>query len=105
MGSDQKRAILAVVLSGLILFGWQYFFSTKTDGQNISQTNVQDNPVSHSTALDHQKSNENNQLKQIENPVEEVLITLSSGEMSFTLDNFLSVKEAFFSNTDNSLKT
>lgn len=27
MGSEQKNALLAVVLSGLILFGWQYFFA------------------------------------------------------------------------------
>lgn len=29
MGSEQRNAILAVVLSGLILFGWQYFFVPK----------------------------------------------------------------------------
>lgn len=27
MGSEQKNALLAVILSGLILFGWQYYFS------------------------------------------------------------------------------
>lgn len=27
MGSEQKNALMAVVLSGLILFGWQYFFA------------------------------------------------------------------------------
>ena len=41
MGSDQKRAIFAVVLSGLILFGWQYFFapevSTITDSTSSSE--------------------------------------------------------------------
>jgi YidC/Oxa1 family membrane protein insertase len=31
MKDDQKRAFLAVFLSGLILFGWQYFFAPKTD--------------------------------------------------------------------------
>jgi len=29
MGSEQKNAVLAVVLSGIILFGWQYFFVPK----------------------------------------------------------------------------
>ena len=29
MGSDQKRAILAVVLSGIVLFSWQAFFAPK----------------------------------------------------------------------------
>jgi YidC/Oxa1 family membrane protein insertase len=27
MGSEQRNALIAVVLSGLILFGWQYYFS------------------------------------------------------------------------------
>lgn len=27
MGSEQKNALMAVILSGLILFGWQYFFA------------------------------------------------------------------------------
>ena len=27
MGSEQKNALFAVVLSGLILFGWQFYFS------------------------------------------------------------------------------
>lgn len=27
--SDQKRAFLAVLLSGVVLFGWQYYFSSK----------------------------------------------------------------------------
>lgn len=29
MGSEQRNALLAVLLSGLILFGWQYFFVPK----------------------------------------------------------------------------
>ncbi|MES2528366.1 MAG: membrane protein insertase YidC [Bdellovibrionota bacterium] len=29
MGSEQRNALLAVVLSGLILFGWQYYFVPK----------------------------------------------------------------------------
>ena len=46
MGSDQKRAILAVVLSGIILFGWQYFFAPKhlpkdaTVMENTSKTSA-----------------------------------------------------------------
>ena len=27
--NDQKRAFIAVLLSGLVLFGWQYFFASK----------------------------------------------------------------------------
>lgn len=31
MGSDQKRAILAVILSGIVLFSWQAFFAPKVE--------------------------------------------------------------------------
>jgi len=42
--SDQKRAILAIVLSLVVLLGWQYFFSPKT----ASNTPVS-NPISFSS--------------------------------------------------------
>ena len=29
LNSDQKRAFVAVLLSGIVLFGWQYFFAPK----------------------------------------------------------------------------
>ena len=29
MASEQKNALIAVVLSGAILFGWQYYFAPK----------------------------------------------------------------------------
>ncbi len=32
MDSEQKRAFIAVALSGLILFGWQYFYGNKNSG-------------------------------------------------------------------------
>jgi len=37
MYSDQKRALLAVLLSGLVLFGWQYYMSPNT-AQNPNDT-------------------------------------------------------------------
>jgi YidC/Oxa1 family membrane protein insertase len=42
MDGDQKRAFLAVVLSGAILFGWQYFFAPKPQPvqQPIGRTQV-----------------------------------------------------------------
>ncbi len=35
MGSEQKNALLAVILSGLILFGWQYYFAPKTQNAEV----------------------------------------------------------------------
>jgi YidC/Oxa1 family membrane protein insertase len=37
MGSDQKNAFMAIILSGLILFGWQAYFAPK---QEVVQTPV-----------------------------------------------------------------
>lgn len=34
MGSEQRNALIAVVLSGLILFGWQYYFAPPTPPAN-----------------------------------------------------------------------
>ena len=48
MESDQKRAFLAVILSGLVLFGWQYFVvppvGIDTEPSNTSIVNL-DSPV------------------------------------------------------------
>jgi YidC/Oxa1 family membrane protein insertase len=35
MGSEQRNALIAVVLSGLILFGWQYYFAPPTHKADI----------------------------------------------------------------------
>ncbi len=44
MESDQKRMFLAIVLSGVILFGWQFYFNPEAGKQPISKTTAtQDN--------------------------------------------------------------
>lgn len=53
--SDNKRALIAVVLSGFVLFGWQYFYSSK-----FPQATVQSAPkasVVSSPAQDAQPTN------------------------------------------------
>lgn len=49
MGSEQRNALFAVVLSGLILFGWQYYFApppSKTEIVPIGpQTNVESGSI------------------------------------------------------------
>ncbi len=37
MGNDQKRVFLAVVLSAVVLFGWQFFFGKKVDPKTSFQ--------------------------------------------------------------------
>lgn len=86
MGSDQRNAVLAVVLSGLILFGWQYFFAppkpvsapiepkvtTEVTTQVIKDGETKSGPIE---------------------PAKEEVFTLSSGEVSVSIDNNLTVRD------------
>ena len=51
--SDQKRAFLAVILSGLILFGWQFYFAPKpTSGDaKSSSTSNEVAPVNNNSTV------------------------------------------------------
>lgn len=39
LNSDQKRAFAAVLLSGIVLFGWQYFFAPKDTANSLKSVN------------------------------------------------------------------
>lgn len=91
MNSDSKRAILAVILSGLILFGWQYFL-----GSN------QPYDTSQSTSLDKVSdvSSENrntNQPSESTNPIvdeEKLKIekhTITDGTQTYVINNLLQI--------------
>src|SRR5690606_36226119 len=99
MGSDQKRAILAVVLSGLILFGWQYFFAPKTVPSNNVQTETKS--VETTTVPQTQTALNNEEVVKVQ---EVETFVLTNSRAAFTLDNFLSVKDARFNNADVLLK-
>ncbi len=92
MSSDNKRAILAVVLSGLILFGWQHFFAPK---------NVVSNTV---PATETVAANTNNPapitapatgtVEKIEAPTTAQLLTdytVRNQQNSFTINNQLQI--------------
>ncbi|MCO4755153.1 MAG: membrane protein insertase YidC [Bacteriovoracaceae bacterium] len=93
MAQDQKRALLAVVLSGLILFGWQYFFAPKPqyDAKPVetssTSTEVKD------VAPDIVDSGV------VEAPVGLVEIVLENDTNSYKLNNELSVVDALFRET------
>jgi YidC/Oxa1 family membrane protein insertase len=38
LNSDQKRAFVAVLLSGVVLFGWQYYFAPKNNENTLKTT-------------------------------------------------------------------
>ena len=88
MSPEQKRAITAVVISGLILFGWQYFFAppvvqtatvTKTEIKNVS-LNDQSKPETPSSVSDAVV-------------VESQSIEINNEKITYTIDSNLTVKE------------
>ncbi len=52
---DQKRAFIAVLLSGIVLFGWQYYFAQKAPAPAAVTTQ----PVATTTDLKEQPKTEN----------------------------------------------
>lgn len=82
MGSEQKNALIAVVLSGLILFGWQYYFAPKpaTPANNIEK--VDSVPSPNTTAPVASPG-------PIEPPRGEEAITITQGPLSLGFTNGL----------------
>ncbi len=88
MGSDQKNAFLAISLSALILFGWQYFFAppkptTAPIEAPISTQAERGGKVDTTPAS---------------GPIEPVVVaasnfTLNRGEVSVTFDNSLNIND------------
>jgi YidC/Oxa1 family membrane protein insertase len=85
--SDQKNAILAVVLSGLILFGWQAYFAPK---------NLPTSPSSTTEIIPSQevsKSLPSNDLKQEVLPTEQLsLISLNKDNYTLSFSNQLDIQ-------------
>lgn len=61
MGGDQRRAILAVVLSGVVLFGWQYFFGPKVPV--VDNKDTVNSSLVKSSDLNASKNKSNDQIK------------------------------------------
>jgi YidC/Oxa1 family membrane protein insertase len=94
MGSEQRNALLAVVLSGLILFGWQYYFAPAKPVSGPIE------PVVTQTAPTEQE------IKPSVGPIEPVVakevFELKNSQSSLTFDNTLSVEN--FSNSQAAFK-
>ncbi len=89
MNSEQKRAFLAVTLSGLILFGWQYFFAPK-------QPIVTETPVNKEVEVANTitKSNEISEQLVAETKSDTTNLTnytLSDGKTSITINNYMQI--------------
>jgi YidC/Oxa1 family membrane protein insertase len=103
MNNDQKRTVLALMLSGLVLFSWQAFFGPEqTLEQPVptvetktveTQTNVAPTAVATKTETTPQVN-----LQDLQE------VTISKGDYSFTINSDFSIKEAKGHETSMSLE-
>jgi YidC/Oxa1 family membrane protein insertase len=99
MGSDQKRAILAVILSGAILFGWQYFFApapnfttNTTSSIDNDSTSINNTEVSINTSV---------QISDTKSTINEnEIFSLVSDKNTYKISSNLSVLDAGSSSTN-----
>ncbi len=95
MGSDQKRAILAVVLSGIVLFSWQAFFAPKVKivapEKVASNAAVVNNNTKVPVTNTKTSVNSNNQV--IVDSTELVNFEISNATESVKLDNALAISD------------
>ncbi len=101
MGSEQRNALLAVVLSGAILFGWQYYFSPKQQAAPVGPTVTvsktdQAALVNKTGSIGPNASVASEALATIESED----FTLSGSGTSVTFDNSLTVKKVSHSNVN-----
>lgn len=94
MGNDQSRAFMAVILSGMILFGWSYFFGpdqadipqevaekVKAQSKVAPSTNA---VVANSPVLDSAP---------VSRVIEKKFYTLENGDNQILIDNSLNIKD------------
>lgn len=95
MKDDQKRAFLAVFLSGLILFGWQYFFAPKVD---YSETMKKKESTNFETKDKSEIVEKDNVINEIINEelktIDVVSFELKNSSNFYKLNNFLQIVEA-----------
>jgi YidC/Oxa1 family membrane protein insertase len=108
MSAEQKRAITAVVISGLILFGWQYFFAppivensdanpkiSKTIDNNQSNNSSNNLPNGQTSSINNSDSNVAN----VNSPKTEIFV-LKNEFVSYTISSDLVVIDVTTSRTD-----
>lgn len=98
MSSDNKRALLAVVISGLILFLWQYFFAPKnTTSATLPTQAVTTAPVTAVATPVTATSTTQGEVKPVAAPAPTQAIvsqTLSNSKVSYILNSNLDVLDA-----------
>lgn len=106
MGADQKRAVLAVIISGVILFGWQYFFAPAP--APVSKTDV---VATEAPTKDVNTEKQNNSLNvetkndvEVNNNTKVETFTIENELNSYTFDNYLTVTNAIFKKSTSDFK-
>jgi YidC/Oxa1 family membrane protein insertase len=90
MSSDNKRALLAVIFSGIILFGWQHFFGPKTSPNNLPAATATTNVTPSVTpTIGATTSNNPAVTGEVSNNQSLTNFTLVNGGYSFVINNQL----------------
>lgn len=98
MGEDQKRALLAVVLSGVVLFGWQYFFAPKQDLSKVT-SNPQSSQITKPVVEAELRSDSMDTNNSDFTPSEVSTFELKNDKVSYEFNNYLVLQEASNKNT------
>ncbi|OFZ14221.1 MAG: hypothetical protein A2X86_05045 [Bdellovibrionales bacterium GWA2_49_15] len=108
MESEQRRALIAVILSGIVLFAWQYFFIPKTPKSEApaeaivqSQTREALEKGEKSISASEQKSVADP--KNLD-PVDNKIFTLTKGPISVSFDRYLKIQNYITTSTAQSFQ-
>jgi len=99
LNSDQKRAVVAVILSGIVLFGWQYFFAPKqlnNSNKALSKTEsqiIKTDDKSGLTSASLSSTSNSNSGTNASLPLTIIPSNLKLNNFEFQINNDLSVTE------------
>ena len=91
--SDQKRAFIAVILSGLVLFGWQFYFAPKQATTTQDQSTSKVAPTSAQPQPELAPANTTSANTELLTPPSLTNYSLKNGDLEFSLNNDLSVSQ------------
>jgi YidC/Oxa1 family membrane protein insertase len=103
MGSDQKRAISAVIISGIILFGWQYYFAPKPVAGQAVTTTATTNETTNTNTTANTTQTDGNKPQAL--TATRTINSFSIGSYQITLSNFLEIIDLKSNEATNTLLT
>ncbi len=100
MSGEQRRAIVAVIISGLILFGWQYYFAppVATVDNNVKKVEIDKNPpVVDDKKIDTVKS-------EVSKKTANTVIEVKGEELTYFISSDLIIKDILSNQTGKTFK-